>query len=210
MQTIKNCLNAVAMLLVLPAACLFWLTEALAGPARAFPGWSQAFSLLPGFSGTYLRRAFYRLVLPQCDPGSVVSFGTVLSHSTTRLGRSAYVGVYCCLGDVVLCDDVLIGSHVSIMNGCRQHGIERLDIPVREQPGTWPRITIGQDTWIGDRAIVMADVGNHCVVGAGAVVTTSVPDFAIVVGSPARVVGWRGGHHADEPPTRRCSNSAHC
>lgn len=209
METIKHCLNAVAMLLVLPAACLFWMTSALVGSARAFPGWSQAFSLLPGFSGTYLRRAFYRMVLPQCDSGSVVSFGTVLSHSTVRLGRSAYVGLYCCLGDVVLSDDVLIGSHVSIMNGCRQHGIDRLDIPVREQPGEWPRIAIGRDTWIGDRAVVMADVGSHCVVGAGAVVTTPVPDYAIVVGSPARVVGWRHGNHADEPPIRRCSNSAH-
>ena len=63
--------------------------------------------------------------------------------------------------------------------------------PVREQPGEWPRVTIGRDTWIGDRAVVMADVGEHCVVGAGAVVTRPVPDYAIVVGSPARVVGWR-------------------
>jgi acetyltransferase-like isoleucine patch superfamily enzyme len=83
---------------------------------------------------------------------------------------------------------------VSIINGNRQHGIDRLDIPVREQPGQYPRITIGEDTWIGDRAIVMADVGRHCVVGAGSVVTKPVPDYAIVVGNPARIQGFR------EPP----------
>jgi acetyltransferase-like isoleucine patch superfamily enzyme len=92
---------------------------------------------------------------------------------------------------VTIGDDALIGSHVSIMNGSRQHGTSRLDIPVREQSGEWPRVTIGRDTWIGDRVVIMCDVGEHCVVGAGSVVTKPVPDYAIVVGSPARVVGWR-------------------
>jgi virginiamycin A acetyltransferase len=80
---------------------------------------------------------------------------------------------------------------VSIINGNKQHGIERLDIPVREQPGVYPRITIGQDSWIGDRALVMADVGRHAVIGAGSVVTKTVPDYAIVVGNPARIIGYR-------------------
>jgi serine acetyltransferase len=43
----------------------------------------------------------------------------------------------------------------------------------------------------------MADVGRHCVVGAGSVVAAPVPDYAIVVGVPARVVGRRRG--APEP-----------
>jgi acetyltransferase-like isoleucine patch superfamily enzyme len=94
-------------------------------------------------------------------------------------------------------DDVLLGSHVSITNGGAQHSIERLDIPIREQLGTWPRVTIGEDTWIGDRAVVMAHVGRHCVIGAGSVVTTPIPDYAIAVGVPARVVRFR--HQEDVP-----------
>ena len=43
----------------------------------------------------------------------------------------------------------------------------------------------------------MADVGRHCVVGAGSVVTRPVPDYAIVVGTPAKIVGWRNGSGAD-------------
>ena len=125
-------------------------------------------------------------------PDAVVSFGVLFSNPATTIGRSAYIGPYGVIGEVSIGDDVLIGSQVSIMNGAKQHGIERLDIPVREQPGEWPRITIGKDTWIGDRAIVMADIGEHCVVGAGSVVTKPVPDYAIVVGNPARVVGSRG------------------
>lgn len=95
------------------------------------------------------------------------------------------------LGDVTLGEDVLIGSHVSIINGNRQHGIDRLDIPVREQQGIYPHVTIGRDTWIGDRAIVMANLGAHCVVGAGSVVTKPVADYEIVVGNPARTIGSR-------------------
>ncbi len=181
---------AATFAVLLPLACYALATQ-LMGSRRAFPGWSQAMSLLPGFTGQYLRRAFYRWVLPRCGAGSVVSFGTVFSHPTAEIGENAYVGVFCCLGDVTIEDDALIGSHVSITNGSRQHGTDRLDIPVREQPGEWPRVTIGRDTWVGDRAVIMADVGEHCVVGAGSVVTRPVPDYAIVVGSPARVVGWR-------------------
>lgn len=154
-------------------------------------GWSQLFSLVPGLPGVYLRRAFYTGVLQQVGQDSVVEFGTLFTHRASTLGRLAYIGPYCVLGEVSIGDDVLIGSQVSVMNGAKQHGIDRLDVPVREQPGEWPRVHIGQDSWIGDRAIVMADVGEHCVVGAGTVVTKPVPDYAIVVGNPARIVKRR-------------------
>jgi acetyltransferase-like isoleucine patch superfamily enzyme len=101
------------------------------------------------------------------------------------------------IGDVSLEDDVLVGSHVSVINGNRQHGIDRLDLPVREQAGEYPRITIGHDTWVGDRTVVMADLGRHCVVGAGSVVTKPVEDYAIVVGNPARVIGSRNVSEAN-------------
>jgi acetyltransferase-like isoleucine patch superfamily enzyme len=188
---LKVLANNLALLLVLPCVAFYRLACLALGPMQAFPGWSQAFSLIPGLSGAYLRRAFYRLVLPRCGTDAFLTFGTTFSHPTAEVGHKVYVGTYCCLGDVTLEDDVLLGSNVSIMNGSGQHGIDRLDVPIREQPGVWPRITIGADTWIGDRAIVMADVGKHCVIGAGSVVTKPVPDYAIAVGLPARVVRFR-------------------
>jgi acetyltransferase-like isoleucine patch superfamily enzyme len=179
------------MVLIMPLVLMYWLAARVLGRERAFPGFSQLLSLVPGLTGVYVRQAFYRIVLPQCDADACISFGSVMSHSTARIGKAVYVGVFCALGDITLEDDVLVGSHVSIANGGRQHGISRLDIPVREQAGEWPRITIGRDTWIGDRAVVLADVGQHCVVGAGAVVTKPIPAYAIAVGCPARVVGDR-------------------
>jgi acetyltransferase-like isoleucine patch superfamily enzyme len=187
----KAVLEALATLAVLPAVALYRLGRLGLGPEKAFPGWSQLFSLIPGLTGAYLRRAFYRMVFRRCAPGAWVGFGTVFSHPGCSVGRDVYVGAFCCLGEVTLEDDVLIGSHVSIMNGSAQHGTGRLDVPVREQPGVWPRVTVGRDAWIGDRAVVMADVGRHCVIGAGSVVTKPVPDYAVAVGAPAKVVRYR-------------------
>jgi acetyltransferase-like isoleucine patch superfamily enzyme len=196
---LKALANGVALALVLPAAACYRLGGLVLGPHKAFPGWSQAFSLVPGLTGVFLRRAFYRLVFPRCGRGCCISFGTLFSHPTAEIGRSVYVGPFCSLGDVTLEDDVLLGSHVSVMNGKGQHGIERLDVPIREQPGVFPRVTIGEDSWVGDRALVLADVGKHCVIGAGAVVTSPIPDYAIAVGVPARVVRWRNTAGAKQP-----------
>jgi len=191
-KMLKSAAYFLALAIVLPAYALYALGTALLGAQRVFPGWSQAFSLLPGITGQWLRRAFYYLALARCGDGCAISFGALLTHPGSEIGQHAYVGPYSILGEVILEDDVLVASHVSITNGTRQHGIERLDIPVREQPGQWPRITIGCDSWIGERAVVMASVGRHCVVGAGSVVTKPVPDYAIVVGIPAHIVDWRG------------------
>jgi virginiamycin A acetyltransferase len=191
-RSIKKLADAFATLAVLPAFAIYLLGRQAFGAARAFPGWSHVVSLIPGMCGVYIRRAFYRLVFRDCGSGACINFGTVFSDPGCSIGRDAYIGVFCCLGQVTIGDNALIASHVSITNGAEQHGSDRLDIPMREQPGKWPHVTIGPDTWIGDRAVVMADVGAHCIIGAGAVVTKPIPDFAIAVGVPAEVVRFRG------------------
>jgi virginiamycin A acetyltransferase len=196
---LKLAANAAATVAMAPCLLAYYALAAVVGRRRAFPGWSQAVSLFPGLTGDYLRRAFYRGTVARFGTDAVVSFGTVFSSSKVSVGDNVYIGILCSLGEVTLEDDVLVGSHVSITNGNRQHGTSRLDIPVREQPGEWPRVKIGTDTWIGERAIVMADVGKHCIIGAGAVVTKPIPDFAIAVGSPARIVGDRRDHLETRP-----------
>jgi acetyltransferase-like isoleucine patch superfamily enzyme len=198
---LKIVANVLAQLLVLPAFLLYLFGRMLLGPERAFPGWSQAFSLVPGLMGVYLRRAFYALVFPRCGTDACISFGTIFSHPTAQVGDRTYIGAFCCIGDVTLEEDVLLGSHVSIANGGTQHGIDRLDVPIRDQPGVWQRIAVGKDTWIGDRAVVLADVGKHCVIGAGSVVTKPIPDYAIAVGAPAQVIRYRDGVRAPRQST---------
>jgi acetyltransferase-like isoleucine patch superfamily enzyme len=195
----KSAADLIALLLVLPALALYALGRIALGADRAFPGWSQALSLVPGLTGVYLRRAFYRRTLARCAPDCCLSFGTVFAHPAAEVGRRVYTGIGCCLGAVTIEDDVLLASHVSVANGGSQHGIDRLDVPSRDQPGTWQAVTVGRGSWIGERAVVLADVGRHCVVGAGAVVTRPIPDYAVAAGIPARVLRFRTG--APEPET---------
>lgn len=55
-------------------------------------------------------------------------------------------------------------------------------------------LVIGNDVWIGQRAIILSKVkriGHGAVIGAGAVVTHDVPDYAVVAGVPAKVIHYR-------------------
>jgi acetyltransferase-like isoleucine patch superfamily enzyme len=72
------------------------------------------------------------------------------------------------------------------------HGLAP-DRPVRSQPVTSRGIVLGKDVWVGANAGVTdgVSIGDHAVVGMGAIVTHDVPAWAIVAGSPARVIGDR-------------------
>jgi len=64
----------------------------------------------------------------------------------------------------------------------------------REHDITRTRLTIGNDVFIGHNAVIVASVdniGDGAIIGAGAVVTKNVPDFAVVVGNPAQVIKYR-------------------
>ena len=71
--------------------------------------------------------------------------------------------------------------------------------PAEYQPDSWWTIgdnspcIIGNDVWIGANVIIMPKVriGNGAILGAGTVVTKDVPDYAVVVGNPARIVKYR-------------------
>ena len=142
-QLFKKLIHGSACVVVLPAVVCYRVGAVVIGRDKAFPGWSQALALLPGLTGQYLRRAFYSLTLTRCGDGACLTFGTIFSHPDADIGRNVYVGAFCSLGAVTLEDDVLVASNVSIMNGSRQHGTERLDIPIRDQPGVFEEVTIG-------------------------------------------------------------------
>ena len=50
---------------------------------------------------------------------------------------------------------------------------------------------VGPDIWLGSGVIVLANIGQGCVIGAGSVVTRDTPDRAVAVGAPARVIKYR-------------------
>jgi acetyltransferase-like isoleucine patch superfamily enzyme len=115
-------------------------------------------------------------------------------HGPVELGAHASVNPYVALdggrAGIVIGEGTRIATRASLF--AFDHGIAP-DAQVREQPVRSLGIRVGRDVWIGAHAVVTDGVriGDHAVVGAGAVVTHDVPDYAIVVGVPARVMGDR-------------------
>lgn len=90
---------------------------------------------------------------------------------------------------------IFIGCSVLIAANCYIGGgrymTNRLDVPMMEQ-GVYTKgpVEIGDDVWLGAGAIVLdgVKIGKGCIVGAGSVVTKDLPDYAIAVGVPARII----------------------
>jgi virginiamycin A acetyltransferase len=192
-EVVKGTLHALATLAVVPALISFVVRRAVLGPDRALHGSTQALSMLPGLLGVYVRRAFLCRTLAHCDRTASVHFGTIFSQAGARLGANVYVGPGCHLGLVDLERDVLLAAGVHVPSGAAAHGTERSDVPIREQQGRLTMVHIGEGTWVGSAAIVLADIGRHSVVGAGSVVVSPIPDYAVAAGVPARVVRSRDG-----------------
>lgn len=174
-----------------PALASYWVRARLLGPDRALEGSSQAFAVLPGILGQYLRRAFLSHVLAACHPTSTIEFGVLFSQAGTRIDENVYIGPRCQIGLAHLEADVLVGAAVHIPSGSRTHGTGDLDTPIRLQGGVRTMVRVGAGAWIGSNAVIMADIGRNTVIGAGSVVTRPVPDGVIAAGVPAKVVRTR-------------------
>ncbi|KUO03068.1 acyltransferase [Streptomyces caeruleatus] len=88
-------------------------------------------------------------------------------------------------GTVTLGDGVRIGAHTSMLGFNHTMAPDR---PVFRQPLTSRGIKVGDDVWIGSNVVVVdgVTIGDHCVVGAGAVVTRDLPAWTVAAGNPAR------------------------
>jgi acetyltransferase-like isoleucine patch superfamily enzyme len=205
-ERLKALARAVASAIVMPRYLFFLCAARLLGRDRALQGAIQRLARLPGLRGEYLRRAFLARVLRACHPTATICYGTVLSRCDASIGARVYVGPGCYLGLVQLEPDVLLASGVHVPSGGETHGSTRTDIPIREQAGRLRRIRIGEGSWIGSAAIIMADVGAGCIVGAGSVVTKPLPDFVVAAGVPARVIRSRRSPDREERQDQRAGS----
>jgi acetyltransferase-like isoleucine patch superfamily enzyme len=152
---------------------------------------ARSLSLVPGLGGMWLRRLWYRRTLAACGDNLYVDFLAAIRTPKTRVGHHVHVGVECWIGWADIGDDVMLGGHIVVLSGLTQHAFERLDVPMRRQPGAVRCIHVGRDVWVGNGAIIGADVSEGTVVAAGSVVTRTFPPLSILAGVPARLVGNR-------------------
>lgn len=153
------------------------------------------FSKLHGPRLTPWRNRFLRRHLGGLGRASGVSFGVrILEPSRISVGDETYLPNQSVLdgrGGLTIGDRCLIGFESIVLTST--HRSDEIAVPIREQGMYEAPVSIGDDVWVGCRVIVMPGVtiGDHAIVGAGAVVTRDVAAHSIVGGVPARVIGDR-------------------
>ncbi len=108
-----------------------------------------------------------------------------------EIGDHVYLGLQVhinCANYVKLGSGILVANNVHISDV--NHGYKEIDSLPFDQPLQVGKVEIGENTWIGQGAVIVGDVkiGKHCVIGANAVVSGHFEDFSVIVGVPARTV----------------------
>ena len=157
----------------------------------------------PRFPGALIHVSSY------VDEGAVVGLGTRIWHFCHILSGTT-IGENCSIGQ-----NVMIGPRVRVGNGCRiqnnvalYDGVELADDVFCGPSCVFTNVTnpranvsrkdefrptpVGRGVSIGANATIVCGhaLGEYCFIGAGAVVTRDVPPFALMVGNPARRIGW--------------------
>jgi acetyltransferase-like isoleucine patch superfamily enzyme len=184
---IKRVIDTSCRALVAPCA---WscAIDSLGGGEAVFVFWSQCFALVPGSPGVFVRRAYYRSTLTECHGGFFIGFGAMFSHRGVIIEDSVYVGPYAIVGLSRLRRGCLIGSRASIISGAALHEMQANGTRTPTDQRRLRAIEVGEGAWVGEGALVMADIGRGSTVAAGAVVSSAVVAGVVVAGNPARFV----------------------
>jgi len=149
------------------------------------------------------------------DHGSIIGKGTKIWHFS-HIMKDCKIGETCNIGqNVVISPKVILGRNVKIQNNVSVYTGVVCEDDVFLGPsmvftnvinprsainrrGEYARTIVRNGASIGANATIVCgnDIGKYAFIGAGAVVTKSVPDYALLVGNPAKQIGWVGeyGH----------------
>ena len=143
------------------------------------------------------------------DDGCVIGCGTKIWHFS-HIMPNCVIGENCNIGqNVVISPDVVLGNNVKVQNNVSLYtGVvceddvflgpscvftnvinPRSAVNRKDQ---YAKTNVGKGATIGANATIVCghDIGKYAFIGAGAVVIKSVPDYALVVGNPAKQIGW--------------------
>jgi virginiamycin A acetyltransferase len=184
---LKSLLRTAALLLVLPFVIIYKSFAQTRFGDSLFSTTGQLLSLVPGKAGSFLRVGFYSTALPEIANNIHIDFGTYLAHPEVAIAEKVYIGAYCIVGKCRIGTHTIIGSFVNILSGSKQHNFAISSQPIQNQGGEFQQIEIGANCWIGNNSVLMKNIGDSCVIGAGSVVTREIPAFSVAVGNPCRV-----------------------
>lgn len=188
-KALKFLLFFVCVLIVSPMIVLSWLEKKLQLGEALFATFAHLLALIPGPVGHYVRAAFYFGTLDSCSWETHIGFGSLFSHRGARVAANVSTGTYCVLGHVEIENGVRLASRISIPSGKRQH---LDDNGVLASTTQYDQVCVGANAWIGEGAIILANVGSGTIVSAGAVVIKEVPGDCVVGGNPAKVLKTYG------------------
>ena len=168
------------------------------------------------------------------DEPCVIGAGTKVWHFSHVL-KGAKIGERCIFGqNCQIAENVIIGNNVKVQNNVSIYTGAEIEDDVFLGPScvltnvTNPRSQVNRHllyektifrrgATVGANATIVCgiELGRYCFIGAGAVVAKDVPDYALMVGNPARRVGWmsRHGHRLLDPDSNgimRCPESGYC
>lgn len=164
------------------------------------------------------------------DEGCIIGDDTKIWHFS-HIMSNCVIGQHCNIGqNVVISPDVVLGNNVKIQNNVSVYTGVTCDDDVFLGPSCvftnvinprsavnrkseYLKTHVGKGASIGANATIVCgnDIGKYAFIGAGAVVTKFVPDYALVVGNPARQLGWISEFgqrlHFDENGMAVCAES---
>jgi len=124
----------------------------------------------------------------------VMNNAQIFNPKNLSIGNRSGIGINAfisCFDKVIIGDRVMMGGDVIIFTST--HVWSPQERTYADQGLSFAPVSIGDDTWIGARTIILPGVkiGRGVTIGAGAVVTKDIPDYAVAVGSPAKVVKYK-------------------
>lgn len=139
-----------------------------------------------------IRYFFAKLFVNSIGKNVNIEKGASFPYSI-KIGDNSGLGVRCEInGEVEIGNNVMMGPDVIIYT--RNHAFRDKNTLIMNQGYYQPqKVVISDDVWIGRRVIILPGVhiGKGAVIGAGAVVAKNVPEYAIAVGNPVVIKGYR-------------------
>jgi len=131
--------------------------------------------------------------LYECTIGDNCMIGTFVEiTSNVVIGNSVKIQShsFICEG-VTIEDGAFVGHHVVFVNDKYPKAVKENMEPMTKSDWTLQKTLVQKYASIGSNATILGGItiGTHALIGAGSVVTKDVPDYAIVVGNPAKIIG---------------------